>query len=427
MNNRDILDMYGRGDPRATEEANALYGYDCLKVALNVLDHQRQAEACVSYAFELAAERAHADDPPSLKLYLLRITREQAIDLFRGQKDAKRGDSMFLRILDELSECFPVKVDGFGIEPSEEAQALLAAEAVSAFLRKQKREARDVFVCRYFYGDSVSEITDRFGLSSKQVYTLLLRVRQKLSRHLAEQKKIGVTDIAVAALAVNHLEDQLLLDARRSGKKLRRGLPVLVAAACVALIAVSFPYLREVINTDLTLRDRNWRDEGKVEGDAEIAFKPNPADILPLGDTVTLGSNTLTLEAVTETTATYTLVKTDASPLYAAVSDRMGDALASTEKDYKVDGVTIRHGTLRVYVNGSSERLSELPVAPGTYTLVVDFSTIRGGTYPMEDYMSFYAYMGEEKTVMRVFFSLELPPAESESAGVGDAVTEPET
>ena len=75
----------------------------------------------------------------------------------------------------------------------------------------------------------------------------------------------------------------------------------------------------------------------------------------------------------------------------------------------------------------ASERLSELPTAPGTYTLVVDFSTIRGGTYPMEDYMSFYAYMGEEKTVMRVFFSLELPPAESESAGVGDAVTEPET
>ena len=92
MNDREILDMFGRGDPRAREEAEALYGYDCLKIALNVLDHQRQAEACVTRAMEIAAERAHADDPPSLKLYLLRSTRELAIGLFRGQKDAKRAE-----------------------------------------------------------------------------------------------------------------------------------------------------------------------------------------------------------------------------------------------------------------------------------------------------------------------------------------------
>ena len=416
MNDREILDMFGRGDPRAREEAEALYGYDCLKIALNVLDHQRQAEACVTRAMEIAAERAHADDPPSLKLYLLRSTRELAIGLFRGQKDAKRGDSMFLRVLDELSECFPVKVDRFGFEPDETEQALRAAEAVDAFLKKQKQEARDVFICRYFYGESVSEITDRFGLSSKQVYTLLLRTRRKLAQHLSTLERFCVTDVAVAALAMGRLEDKLLLDARKSGKKLRRGIPVLVAACCVALLAVSFPYLREVINTDLVLRDRNWRDQNREEGDAEVANKPNPEDIHPIGATVVIGGSTLTLEEVTETTATYKLVKTDSIPVYAAVYDRMGDALASTEPGYKVDGATIRHGTLRVYLDGSEDRLSQLPTAPGTYTVVVDFSVIRDGTYPMEEYMGLYAYLGEEGTLSARWYTLVVPEVPTEES-----------
>jgi hypothetical protein len=183
----------------------------------------------------------------------------------------------------------------------------------------------------------------------------------------------------------------------------------------VALIAVSFPYLREVVNTDLVLRDRNWRDETDAAGDAEAAVKPDPSEILPVGSSVTLGGSTLTLDEITDTAATYTLVKTDSTPLYAAVYDRMGDALASTEEGYKVDGVLIRHGTLRIYVNGSEERLTTLPKAPGTYTVVVDFTAIRNGTYPMEEYMAFYAYIGEKESPRRVIFGLAVPSAESDT------------
>ena len=83
---------------------------------------------------------------------------------------------------------------------------------------------------------------------------------------------------------------------------------------------------------------------------------------------VTLGSSTLTVTSVTETTVTLTLVKTDDTPLYAAVYDRMGDALACTDPDYKVDGVTIRAGRIKVYpvgeTDGADEPATELPTAP---------------------------------------------------------------
>jgi hypothetical protein len=142
---------------------------------------------------------------------------------------------------------------------------------------------------------------------------------------------------------------------------------------------------------------------------------------------VTVGSSTLTLTAVTETSVTVTLVKTDDTPLYAAVYDRMGDALACTDPDYKVDGVTIRAGRIKIYANGAPEPATELPTAPGTYTLVVDFTSIRNGTYPMEEYMGFLAYIGKDGAPVTVYLSLEIPEEETTAVGTegeSESVTE---
>jgi hypothetical protein len=203
-----------------------------------------------------------------------------------------------------------------------------------------------------------------------------------------------------------------------------------VAACLIGALAVSFPYLRQVINTDLILRGPDWNKEKDEIGDAEIAHKPKPEEIKGMGIPVTVGNTTLTLTGVTETTATLTLVKTDDTPLYAAVYDRMGDALACTDPDYKVDGVTIRAGRIKVYpadAADAAEPATELPAAPGTYTLVVDFTSIRNGTYPMEEYMGFLAYIGKDGAPVTVYLSLEIPEEETTAVGTegeSESVTE---
>jgi hypothetical protein len=141
---------------------------------------------------------------------------------------------------------------------------------------------------------------------------------------------------------------------------------------------------------------------------------------------VALGDSTLTVTDVTETTLTLTLVKTDNTPIYAAVYDRMGDALACTDPDYKVDGVTIRAGRIKVYSNGAADPATELPTVPGTYTLVVDFTAIRNGTYPMEEYMGFLAYIGKDGAPVTVYVSLAVSQADT-TEGVSEVPIDPET
>ncbi len=205
------------------------------------------------------------------------------------------------------------------------------------------------------------------------------------------------------ARAMNHIDDGMILAAHGPRKKARRVIPVVVAACLIAALAVSFPYLREVINTNSDILS-----PGQGVGDDGTPSDPKPdQDYTKQDIPVTLGGTTLTLTAVTDTTATFEMVKTDDTPVYAMLYDLRGGVLASTEPDYKDNGITIRPNTIRIYVNGAEQPVYRLPSAAGSYTVVVDFSSIRNGQYPMREHMGLYAYIGEDEAAVTEQFSLK--------------------
>ncbi len=222
------------------------------------------------------------------------------------------------------------------------------------------------------------------------------------------------------ARAMSHIDDDMLLAAHAPRKKIRRVIPVAVAACLIAAILVAFPYLRTAINTETDLfgpGDENM-DMENVGG-----LKPETYPYAQMGIPVSLGGTTITLTATTETTATFTVVKTDDTPIYAMLYDRMNNALASTEPDYKDNGVIIRPHTIHLYVNGAEQPVYRLPKAPGTYTVVVDFAIIRNGAYPMQEHLGFYAYIGEDGAAVTERFSLEVIPPDTAEGTETDAVS----
>ena len=77
--------------------------------------------------------------------------------------------------LDELDQC---------VGTEDDRDSAMIGESISRFLRTQPKETRSVFVCRYFYCDSIAEIARRFGMSEGKVKTLLFRTRNRLKIHL---------------------------------------------------------------------------------------------------------------------------------------------------------------------------------------------------------------------------------------------------
>lgn len=60
-------------------------------------------------------------------------------------------------------------------------------EALNDFLAGLPARKRTIFLCRYWYLDSVAEIGARLGMSENHVSVTLRRLRRKLRDHLLER------------------------------------------------------------------------------------------------------------------------------------------------------------------------------------------------------------------------------------------------
>ena len=227
----------------------------------------------------------------------------------------------------------------------------------------------------------------------------------------------------ILARAMSHIDDDMILAAHAPRKRVRQFIPYAVAACLIVVVALVFPYLRAVINVDSSF------DRGDAMNKEEAgAMDPSESlDSTSQNIPVSLGGTTVTLTDTTGTTATFTVVKTDDTPIYAMLYDLREGALASTEPDYKDNGIIIRPNTIRLYVNGAEQPVYRFPTAPGTYEIVVDFASIRNGTYPMREYMGLYAYIGKDGEPVTERFSLEVIPEETQAETETTPETAPQT
>ena len=61
------------------------------------------------------------------------------------------------------------------------------AAAIDSFLGGLSASKRSIFVCRYWYFDSISAIASRFGMTENNVSVTLSRLRSKLHNYLLER------------------------------------------------------------------------------------------------------------------------------------------------------------------------------------------------------------------------------------------------
>ncbi len=202
----------------------------------------------------------------------------------------------------------------------------------------------------------------------------------------------------ILARAMNEIDDEMIERAHAPRRRWVRVLPSLAAACLVVAVIIGFPYLREAV-----------QDNYKASADAPAGGVSNAESTRPpfslgpqeisqqnkLNTPVKLGGTTVCMTAYTENTATFTIQKTDSTPIYAAFLQNNADILGTTERDFRDNGVIIRQYVVRVYVDGGELQYT-LPEAPGEYEVVIDFSSIRRMDYVMWSGVVFYAYIGED-------------------------------
>ena len=185
MEDRKIIALYHGRDEAAITETERKYGPFCCRIALNILAVREDAEECVNDTWYAAWERMPPEEPVSLRAFLGRITRNLAVSRFRASRAQKRYSGLEL-LLSELEECVPSDVS---VERTLEGKEL--GDAISDWLETLREDDRELFVRRYWYGDTVKTLAAERNCGERQAAQRMYWLRGRLKTHL-ESKGVGL-------------------------------------------------------------------------------------------------------------------------------------------------------------------------------------------------------------------------------------------
>ena len=177
-----IIELFFARSERAIHELDIKFGKICHKLSYNILNCWNDAEECVNDAYLGVWNAIPPAKPDPLQAYLCKIVRNISLKLYYRKKAAKRN-SIYDVAMEELEDYLSTPNT---VEAEMEAREL--AEIIESFLETLTVENRVIFMRRYAYMDTYSDIAAQVGLSEKNVSVRLTRMRQNLKQYLTERE-----------------------------------------------------------------------------------------------------------------------------------------------------------------------------------------------------------------------------------------------
>ncbi len=182
IEDKQIVDLFWQRDEAAIQYVAEKYGRRLRSVSYGIVKDSHTAEECENDTYVEAWNSMPPHRPNDyLYAFLARIIRHISLNCCRNQRRLKRS-AFICELSDEMEQCIPVpdncecRIDDIAF-----------AEMLNTFLKSLSAEKRNIFLRRYWYLDSIADISDRFGLSESKVKSVLFRSRKKLREHLEKE------------------------------------------------------------------------------------------------------------------------------------------------------------------------------------------------------------------------------------------------
>ena len=182
MEDNHIVDLYWQRNESAISETAEKYGKYLHSISYQILQNAADAEECVNDTYNDAWQSIPPHRPSILSTFLGKITRRISIDLWRRYSAEKRGGGVTALALDELEECVSGKEDVM-----DEVERIELQKKLNDFLLLLPQFERQVFMCRYWYMDTISDTAKQFACSESKIKSMLYRTRNKLRTMLEKE------------------------------------------------------------------------------------------------------------------------------------------------------------------------------------------------------------------------------------------------
>lgn len=131
---------------------------------MNIPGNKQDAEECVNDTYLSTWNSVPPHRPNNLRTFLGKITRNLSFNRYKYNRTGKRGGGELSMVLQELSDLVSGKDD---VEQAFDQKEL--TKAIDTFLDRLSPKKRSIFISRYWYTDSISEIAVRHNMNDGAV------------------------------------------------------------------------------------------------------------------------------------------------------------------------------------------------------------------------------------------------------------------
>ena len=180
MDDLSIVELYFARDEQAIKETDAKYGKLCHSIAYNILNNNEDSEECVNDTYIGVWNAIPPTRPNNFMAFLCKITRNISLKRIEAMARQKRSQATIVS-LEELVEILPDESIRENISNDN------LTELISVFLRKEKADVRNVFIRKYYFFDSVGDISKRYSFTEDKVKSMLYHTRKKIKDYLIKE------------------------------------------------------------------------------------------------------------------------------------------------------------------------------------------------------------------------------------------------
>ena len=182
MEDSEIVALYWKRDDKAISESDAKYGPNCRTIARRILHNKEDVEECVNDTWLGAWHAMPPHRPDKLKFFLGKITRNLSFNKMNAKTAVKRGKGELPVVLDELYDCVPGPNT---VEDEIEVREL--ERQINQFLHSLPARSCNVFLRRYWFVETIAEISERYDMTPANIKVILSRTRGKLRDYLGKE------------------------------------------------------------------------------------------------------------------------------------------------------------------------------------------------------------------------------------------------
>lgn len=182
MEDKQIIKLFIIRAEEAIQVLSERFGKTLYKIAMNILGNHHDAEETTNDTYLAIWNSIPPKEPEPLTPYVYRTGRNMALKRLEYLSAEKRNSRYDLS-LDELASCLPDTANN----PEQAFIVQEIADSVNEFLKKDTVQNRYIFIRRYWYGDTVEDISKAVNMNSGTVSVRLNRIRTKLKKYLIEE------------------------------------------------------------------------------------------------------------------------------------------------------------------------------------------------------------------------------------------------